>query len=198
MSSLIVSAGSAGDASTGGAPSSPVASGGPLSAVSGRFLSPFACGGPSSAVLGCFSSPVASGGPLSAILCHLSFFIAGGYPSSAVSGHPLFPVTGGGPLSAVRGCPLSPMPPAGSRALFLTSIPSCARRSFLPFLPLFHSSLPSLPTPLTYNPAPLTGKKSFDQVFITQRVIASIRQQKKLDLSFTQCSYSATIKMKLL
>ncbi len=177
-SSPVASAGSARGASGGGAPSSPVAGGGPLSAVSGHFSSLVASGGPSSAISGRPSSPFAGGGL-----------------SSAVSGRPSSLVAGAGPSSTVSVRPSSPVPPAGSQALFLTSIPSCARCSSLPFSPLFHSSFPSSPTPLARNPAPLSGKRLFDQAFITQMLIASTQQQEELDLSFGQCSYSAFVKM---
>ncbi len=191
-SSPVASAGGAGDASAGGAPSFPVTGSGSSSAISGHPLSPVAGGGPSSAISSRPSSPVAGGGPLSAVSDCPSSFVAGGGPSSVVLGRPSSPVAGGGPLSAVSGYlsspvaggssssavlgrPLSPVPPASSWALFLTSIPSRARRSSLPSSPLFHSSLPSSSKPLAHDPAPLTGKRLFDQAFITQRPIASIR-----------------------
>ncbi len=106
------------------------------------------------------------------------------------------PVSGGSFLSTVfNGGLLSLVPPAGSPALFLTSTSSRAHCSSLSSSPFFHSFLPSLPTPLTRNPAPLTGKRLFDQAFITQRPISLIRQQEELDFSFGQCSYSVSIKM---
>lgn len=63
--------------------------------------------------------------------------------------------------------------PAGFRALFLPSTLSCARRFSLPSSPLFHFSLPSSPTLLACNQTLFTEKRLFDQVFITQRLIAS-------------------------
>ncbi len=128
--------------------------------------SPFAGGGPSSAVPGCSSSLISVGNPLSAVLGRLLSLIANGVPLSTVLGCPLSLVVGDGLLSVVLVRLLSFMPPAGSRALFLTSTPSCAHCS----------SLPSSPTPLAHDLAPLTGKRLFDQAFITQRPIASIRQ----------------------
>ncbi len=121
--------------------------------------------------------------------------IAGGGPLSTVSSRPLSLVAGDGPSSAVSGRLLSPVPPAGSRALFLTSTPSCAHCFSLPSLLLFHYSLPSSLISLARNPTLLTGKRLFDQAFITQRPIASKRQQEELDLSFGQYSCSVTIKI---
>ncbi len=195
LSSPIASAGGADGASAGGAPSSSVAGDGPLSAVLDRLLSPIARSGPLSIVSGRPLSPIAGGGSSSAISGRLSSPVAGGGLFSAVLVRPSSPVAGDGSLSAVSGYSLSPVPPADSQTLFLTSTPSHKRRSSLPSLPLFDSSLPSLPTLLAHNSAPLTGKRLFDQAFITQRPIASTRQQEELDLSFGQCSCSATVKM---
>ncbi len=192
-SSPVASADGTSGVSAGGAPLTPVAGGGPSSAVSGRSSSPVAGssplsavssrpsssvagGGPLSAVSGRLSSPVAGGGPLSTVSGRPSPLVAGGGPSSAVLGRPLSLIASGGPLSAVSGRPSSPVPPAGSRVLFLTSTPSRARHFSLFSSLLFHSSLPSLPTPLACNPASLSGKRLFDQAFITQRPIASTRQ----------------------
>ncbi len=194
-SSPVASAGGAGGASAGDAPSSPVAGVSPLSTVSGRPLSPVAGGGPLSAVSGSLLSLVTGGSPSSAVSGRPLSPVAGGGLSSAVSSRLLSPVAGGDPSSAVSGRLLSLVPPVGSRALFLTSTPSRARRSSLPSSPLFHSSLLSSPTPLARNPEPLTRKRSFDQAFITQKPIASTRQQEELDLSFGQCLCNATVEM---
>ncbi len=169
----VASAGAAGSASAGGDPSSPVADDVPLSAVCGRLLSLVAGVGPLSAVLGRLLSFVAGVGLSSAVLVRPSFPVAGSSSSSAVSGRPLSLVTSGGLLSAVSGCLLFLVPPAGSQALFLTNNLSRTRCSSLPSSPLFHSFLPFSPTRLACNPAPLTRKRSFNQVFITQRPIAS-------------------------
>ncbi len=211
LSSSIVPAGSTGNVSTGDTPlspiavggslstvssrsSSPVTGGGPASAVSSRLLSLVTGGSPLSAVSGRLLYPVTGGGPLSAVLGRLSSPIAGGGSLSAVLGHLLSHIAGSGPSSAVLGRPLFLVPSVGSRVLFLTSTPSRAHRSSLPSSPLLHSFLPFSPTPLTCNPAPLSGKKLFDQAFIIQKPITSIRQQEELDLSFGQCSCSASVK----
>lgn len=128
--------------------------------ISGRFLSFDADSGPLSTVSGRLLSAIAGGCPLSAIFDRLLSFVSSDGPSSIILG----------------GGPLSPMLPAGSWALFLTSTLSCVHHSFLPSSPLFHSFLPSLPIPLTRNPTTLTGKRLFDQVFITQRPIASTKE----------------------
>ena len=122
--------------------------------------------------------------PLSAISnCFLSH-VASVDLLSTVSGHFLSFVTSSGPLSAVSGGFLSLMPPAGSWALFLTSILSHAHCSFLPPSLFFHFSLLSLPTPLICNSILLIRKRLFDQAFITQKLIASTQQQEEHDLSF--------------
>ncbi len=146
MLSFIASAGGAGGAFAGDAPLSLITRASPLSVVSGHLLSPIAGGSPFSAVLGHFLSLVAGVGPLSAVSSRLLSLVAGGDPLSVVSG---------GGLS-------SPVLPTSSRALFLTSTPSYTRCFSLSSLPLFHSFLPSLPTPLTRNLAPLTRKRLFD------------------------------------
>ncbi len=72
-----------------------------------------------------------------------------------------------GPLSAVSNDGyLSFIPPAGSWAWLLTSTSSRIHRSSLPFLSLFHFSLPSLLTPLVCNSTPFIKKRLFDQIFI--------------------------------
>lgn len=155
--SLFASAGGTGGASVGSAPSSFVASNGPLFAVSGRPL-----------------SLVAGDSPLSTVSSHLSSSITGGDPSSTVSSRFSSSVADSGLLSTFSGGgPLFSIPPAGSRTLYLTSTLFYAHCSSLPSSPLFHSSLPSLLTALACNPIPFTGKRLFDQAFITQRPIAS-------------------------
>lgn len=141
----------------------------------------------------------ADGAPLSpfaSACCFLSFSIAsangaGGASTSAGDTSagitPLFPVAGVSLLSA--------MPSVSSQALFLSSTPSCARCFSLLFSPFFHFSLPSSPLPLARNSTPFTGKRLFDQAFITQKPIASIQKYKKLDLRFGQCSYSVSAKI---
>lgn len=177
-SSPVTFAGGASSKSAGGAVLSPIAGYSPLSAISGRF-----------------SSLVTGGGPLSTVSDRFLSLIAGGRPSSAILGHFLSPIAGRGPSFAVSVRLLSPMSLAGSRTLFLTSIPSCTHCSSLPSLRLFHSSLSSLLTPLARNPAQLNGKRLFDPAFITQRPITSKQQQIELDLSFEQCSYSVSVKI---
>lgn len=138
----MVSTSSAGGPSADGTPSSSVAGGGSLSAVFSYLL-----------------SPIADGDPLSTVL---------GSPLSIVLDYPLSPIAVGGFLSVVSGGdPLPFMPPASSRALFLTSILFYARRFFLPFSSLFYSSLPFSLIPLICNPVLLTRKRLFDQTFIT-------------------------------
>ncbi len=184
-SSPITSADDASNMSTGGTPSSLIAGGGLLSAVSGCFSSLIAGGGLLSAFFGRSLSFVASGGPLSTIFGRSSSSVTSDDPSSAVSDSLLSLIAGGGPLFPLFGTGLLfPISPAGSWALFLTSTPSRARYSSLPSLSLFHSFLPSLSTLLTRNPTPLTGKRLFNQVFITQRPITSTQKQEELDLSF--------------
>lgn len=140
--------------SVNGAPLSPITSGSPLSAVSGYFLSLLAGGGLLSAILGHFLSPV-----------------AGDIPLSIVSGCYLSLVAGGGPLSAILGRLLSFILSASSQSLFLTSTLSCTRCFSLPSLPLSHSSLFFLPKTLVRHPTLLTGKRLFNQAFITQKSI---------------------------
>ncbi len=170
---------------------SPLAGGSLLSTVSGRFLSLVTDSSPLSVISGCFSSLVAGGAALSAISGRLLSSITGGSSLSTISSCFSSFVANDSPLSAVfvrflslvirngllftifDGDSLSPLLSTCSWALFLTSTLSYAHRSFLPPSPLFHSSLPSLPTPLAHNPTSLTGKRLFDQVFITQRPIAS-------------------------
>ncbi len=126
--------------------SSPITGDGPLSAVSGRLLSPITSSSSLSAISGRLSLPVTRGGPLSTVSSRPSSFVTGDSLLSFIS----------------VGSSLAFMAPTGSRALFLTSIPSCVRCSSLPSLPLFHFSLPFLPISLTCNPTPLTGKRLFD------------------------------------
>lgn len=117
-------AGSAGGLSTGGAPSSPIASGGPLSTVFGHLLSLVTSDGPLSAVLVDFLSPVANDNPLFAVLSRLLSVLSGCLSFLVASSSSLFVISGVGLLSL--------MPPAGFRALFLTNTPSCAHRFFCP------------------------------------------------------------------
>ncbi len=151
-----------------------VADDGLLSAVSGRLSSPITGSGSSSTILGCLLSLVAGVNPLSNVSGRFLSLVAGDGSLSAVLGCFLFLFAGDGLLSAISGRPLSLVPTANFRTLSLTSTPSCARHSSLPSSPLFHFSLSSLPTPLARNPALLTGKRLFDQAFITQRPITSI------------------------
>ena len=83
------------------------------------------------------------------VLCLLFWVVL-----SAVLSCFLFLIIGDGFLSAIFGrSPLFSMPFAGSQALLLTSTLSCTYWSFLLFLPLFNSFLPSLATPFAHNPA---------------------------------------------
>ena len=151
LSFLITSASNASNAFLHSALLSLITSSGNWSPISDCFLSPIADSWFLSAILGGF---------LSAVLGHLLSLVA--------SGSLLFVVFGGGSFSFV--------PFTSSQALFLTNIPSCARCFSLPSLPLFYSFLLSLLTLLAYNLALLIKKRWFNQVFITQRPIASIRQ----------------------
>ena len=164
----VASTSSASGPSASGALSSFVAGSGLLSAIFDRSLSPVGSSNLLFAVLGCLLSTVLD--------CFLSL------------------IASGGPLSAVsNSSSLSLVLPASSWALFLTSTPSRARHFSLPSSPLSHSFLPFLPISLAHNPALLTRKRLFDQVFITQRPIASTQQQEELDLSFEQYSYSISV-----
>ena len=184
-----MSAGYIDGASASGALSSLVADGSPLSAVLSYLLLLVAGSGLLSIVSSCFSSSITGSGLLSAIFGRILSFVASGDPLSAVFSRFLSFVTGSGLLSAILGrflsfvtsssplfavfgsCLLSLMLFASFRALFLTSTLSRAHYSFLLSLPLFYFSLPSLPILLACKPAPLTEKKLFDPVFITQRPI---------------------------
>lgn len=157
---LIMFASHAGGASTGSAPSSPVAGGSPFFAISGRPLVPAASVSPLFAV---------SGGPLSTISSHSLSFVRGD-PSTTISGSGL----------------LSSVPNASFRALFMPSSSSCACLFYLLSLPLFYSSLSSSPTSLAGNPTRFTRKRLFDKAFITQKPIALTQQEEELDLSFGQ------------
>lgn len=153
-SSIIVSASSASSTSAGDAGnmsakfilSSTIADDCLLSIVLVCFLSPVISSSLLSIVFGCLLSPVACDGLFSTISGRLLFHLADGGPLFAISGGDSF----------------SPMSFIGSRTLFLTSTPSCVHLSSLPSLPLFHSFLPVLPTPLACNPTLLTRKRSFN------------------------------------
>lgn len=130
-----------------------------LFAVFGHLLSFITCSSLLPIVLGCFLSLVGNDSFWSTVWdCFLSFVANNGS---------LFAVFDGGPLSF--------MLTTGSWVLFLTSISSCTHYFFLSSLPFFYPSLPFLPILFASNPALLTGKGLFDQVFITQRLIASIQ-----------------------
>lgn len=156
--SFIASISGAGSASASDVPSSPIAGSSPLSIV-----------------LGNFSSFITNGDPLSTVLGHLLSFVAGDNLLSIVSGHLSSLVIGSYLLSIVLGHLSSPVSLAGNWALFLTSILSHIHCSSLPSLLFFYFSLLSLPISLAYDPTLLTGKKLFDQAFITQKSIASIQ-----------------------
>ncbi len=115
--SPFASADGADTASAGGAPLSPVASGGPLSAVLGRLSSSVASGGPLSAVSGRALSPITCGGSLSTVSGCFSSSITGGGHFSAVSSCPSSLVTGGGSLSTISDRLLYPV--AGTLLSFI-------------------------------------------------------------------------------
>lgn len=148
--------------------------------IGGILLSPVTNGNLLSTIFGCFLSLITSSSPLFTILgCFLSC-ITGDSLLFAVSGCYWFFLIGSGPLSIVLSYLLSLdidddflynvlvsgflslMFFIGSWALFLTSIPSCVRYSFLFFSSFFSSFLSSLPILLIRNPAPLTEKRLFD------------------------------------
>ncbi len=123
-----------------------------MSTVSGHLLSLIVAGSSLSAVFDRLLSFIAGSGFLSTVFGHLSSLITSGGPLSTVFGRLSSLVAGSSPLSAISSdSPLSTMPSSGSGALFLTSTPSHTRRSSLPSLLLFYSSLPSLPIPLARN-----------------------------------------------
>lgn len=103
-----------------------------------------------SAVFGCFSFFAFGYGFLSAILdCLLSLIVDSSF---------LFAESNSGALS--------PLLYTGSWTLFLTSILSCAYCFSLSSSPFFYSSLPSSFILFTHNPALITWKRLFDQIFI--------------------------------
>lgn len=139
----------------------------PLSLIAGKSLL--------FAVLDCFLSLVAGSSSLSTVSgCFLSL-VADGGPFSTISSCLLSSITGSGLVSIVPdSSPLSFMPPANSRALFLTSTLSYVRCSSLSTLALFYSFLLLLFISLAHNLSLFTRKRLFDQAFITQRSIISI------------------------
>ncbi len=94
LSSPVTFVNSLSGASTGGAPSSLVAGGGPSSTVLSRLLSLVACGGLLSTVSGCPLSLVADDSPSSTVLGRLLFLVTYSSPLSAVLGHSLSFVVG--------------------------------------------------------------------------------------------------------
>ncbi len=173
--SFVSSAGGTGDASASDASLSSIAGGDPLSIVLVCLLSPVISGGLLSAIFGCSLTLVAGSSPLFAISGCLSFCVISRGLLSAIFGRPLSLVTSVDPLFTISdGDPLSPMFSISSWLLFLTSTPSHTYRCSLSSLLLFHSFLSSSSTLLARNPTLLTGKRLFDQAFITQRPIVSI------------------------
>ena len=166
--SPIIYTGSANSPSTSGAPLSHIANSDLLSIVFSLFSLLITSGGPLFAISVHLLSLVIGSGLLSAILGCLLLIVLGYSLSLSASDSPLLAISGG--------VLLFPMPHAYSCSLFLTNIPSCVRHSFLPYLPLFCSFLPSLLILFARNPAPLTGKRLFDQVFITQKPITSTQR----------------------
>lgn len=139
---------------------------------------------------------IASSSSWFAILCCFLFFIADDNLLSAISGCILSLIVNDNLLSLIfGGSSFSPVLSASFWVLFLLNILSYAHYFSLRSLPLFHSSLPSLLISLIYSPTPFIRKRLFDQTFITQRLIASIQQQEKPDLSFEKCLYGASIKI---
>lgn len=132
-----------------------------------------------SIVFNCFLSLVASDGPSSTISSDLLFFVASSDFLSTVSDNSF----------------LFFIPLAGSRALFLPNTLSCMCCFLLLSVLLFYSFLPSSPTLFTHHLTLFTGKKMFNQAFIAQKPIASIQQQKKLDLKFERCLYSTIVQI---
>lgn len=173
--SSVISDSSIGGISTGGAPLSPIAS--------TRHSLSFLVAPAGSVSTGDTGGTFADSTPLfpvaSACCLPSSFFASAGSASTDDAGctsagdAPSYPIVGISLLSAISGsCSSSSMLSTGFWALFLLSTPSCIRRFSLLSLPLFHSFLPSLPIPLPHNPTLVIGKILFNQVFITQRLIA--------------------------